>query len=95
MSNNAKYSSHGPDFDLKAKEMDLKAGMLGKFFGSSDNARLNIAGFTACLLTLSGIIMIFIPVAYTKISPAEYWKIIAPIITLILGYIFGQNNKAD
>jgi acetaldehyde dehydrogenase (acetylating) len=87
----AKYDSQSEKF-LQSKKMDLDAGALGKFFGSPSNARMNIAGITVCLLTLSGIIIIFLPAGYCKIAPADYWNIIAPIITLILGYIFGKSN---
>lgn len=88
----ADYNSQdGRKFALKSKQMDLEAGLLGKIFGNGNYARMNIAGTIACILTIVGILMLFIPV--TGLSAAEYWKIAAPIITLILGYIFGKNSN--
>ena len=72
---------------LKAKEMDLDSGLLGKLFGNKANAPSNIAGVIVILLVLSGLVVTF---TESKIQPKEYWSIITSIITLILGYLFGK-----
>lgn len=80
------------DFVLKSKEMDLEAGFLGRCFGSRANAPMNIAGSLIFLLTISGIVVLF---CSSSIPPADYWKIIVPIITLALGYVFGKGHRGS
>jgi len=75
---------------LKAKEMDLESGWLGKLFGNKANAPANIAGVIVILLVLSGLFITFIK---AEIQPKEYWSIISSIITLILGYLFGKKEN--
>jgi hypothetical protein len=75
---------------LRSKEMDLEAGWLGKCFGGRSNAPLNIAGLLVVLLVGSGVSVLFFESA---ISPPEYWKIIIPLLTLVMGYMFGKSSK--
>jgi len=75
-------------FSLEEKKLD--AGIMGRFFGSTTWAAASIAWTTIFLLTISGISIIFIT---CSIQPADYWKIISPIITLALGYLFGKSGK--
>jgi hypothetical protein len=77
-------------FVLRSKEMDLEAGWLGKCFGGSAKAPLNIAGLLVVLLVGSGISVLFIQSA---IPALEYWKIIVPLLTLVMGYVFGKGSK--
>lgn len=72
-------------YTLKAKKVDL--GLLGKFFGSRENAPMNIAGFILILLVAAGTIPLFWE---TKVPAGDVWKIILPIVTLTLGYLFGK-----
>jgi hypothetical protein len=74
---------------LQSKAMDLESGWLGKVFGNRVNAPTNIAGFTAICLILSGIGM----VAFTGWDKSsEFWKVISPLLTLVLGFVFGKNS---
>ena len=75
---------------LQSKQMDLESGWLGKLFGGSRNAPSNIAGLSLLLLVAPGIALLFIP--GTSMTAADYWKFITPIVTLILGYVFGTNR---
>ena len=77
-------------FVLRSKEMDLEAGWLGKCFGGRSNAPLNIAGLLVVLLVGSGISVLFFQSA---IPAPEYWKIIVPLLTLVMGYVFGKGSK--
>jgi len=77
-------------FVLRSKEMDLEAGWLGRCFGTSKNAPLNIAGLVVALLVGSGVAVLFFQSA---IPAAEYWKITVPLITLVMGFIFGKGSK--
>ena len=74
---------------LRSKQMDLDSGWLGRCFGSGNNAPTNIAGALVIFLLLSGIAVLFLQSA---IPPLEYWKIIAPLLTLVLGYLFGKKS---
>lgn len=92
MGNGIEYNKT-PDqesFILRSKEMDLEAGWLGQCFGSSANAPLNIAGLFVVLLVGSGISVLFLNSA---IPAADYWTVIAPLLTLVMGYIFGKGSK--
>ena len=79
--------SQGRNESLRSKEMDLDHGWLGRCFGSSKNAPQNIAGLLIVLLAGSGVLVLFFE---TKIPVGEYWTIIVPLLTLIMGYIFGE-----
>jgi hypothetical protein len=80
-----------PDhFALQSKRMDLDSGVLGKWFGNSDAAPSNIAGMCLVLLIATGIGLLFIQ--SSAIPPIEYWKLTLPVVTLILGYLFGKKN---
>ena len=75
---------------LRSKEMDLEAGWLGKCFGGRATAPLNIAGLFVVLLAGSGISVLFLESA---IPAPEYWKTIVPLLTLVMGYVFGKGSK--
>jgi hypothetical protein len=69
--------------------MTLEAGWLGKIFGSATNAPMNIAGvvLSAFILTIFLILLI-----HTRMEPVEYLKLVLPVITLVLGYLFGKST---
>ncbi len=75
---------------LDKHKIELEAGWLGKFFGSAHNAPVYIAGIIAVFLVITGTFSFFIPAIST---PGEIWKIIAPLISLALGYMFGKKVK--
>lgn len=77
-------------FVLRSKEMDLEAGWLGRCFGTSKNAPLNIAGLVVVLLVGAGLAVLFFQSA---IPALEYWKIAIPLITLVMGFIFGKGSR--
>jgi hypothetical protein len=77
-------------FVLKAKKMDLDAGWLGHCFGGGDNAPLNIAGLMVILLAGSGVAVLFFQ---SSIPAMDYWKIIVPLLTLVMGYVFGKGTR--
>lgn len=85
---NAQSDKHS--FILRSKKMDLEAGWLGQYFGTGKNAPLNIAGLLVLLLVGSGIAVLFLP---STIPADKYWNIIVPLLTLVLGYIFGKGSK--
>lgn len=75
--------------ELRIKAMDLESGWLGKAFGNYANAPTNIAGFVAVCLTVAGIAMVGFS-GWEKSS--EFWKVIFPLLSLVLGYLFGKNS---
>jgi len=77
-------------FGLRSKEMDLEAGWLGKCFGGSANAPLNIAGVLVLLLVGSGILVLFVE---STMPAQDYWKVIVPLLTLVMGYVFGKSTR--
>jgi hypothetical protein len=92
MSGKAVYSASSNDssYILESKKMDLEAGWIGKCFGSRINAPLNIAGVFVMLLAVSGVAVLF---TSCSIPASEYWKTIAPLMTMAMGYIFGKSSK--
>lgn len=69
-------------------------GIMEKLFGNcSENIALYIAFIIAVLLIIVGLISILFPSDYMKTANLEFWKIIGPIITGALGYVFGTNSK--
>ena len=77
------------NFILQKTKMHLEAGLIGKLFGTEKNAPINIVGVVAVLLLISGIYTLVYP---TKISTLDFWNIIIPAVTMILGFIFGKNT---
>lgn len=75
---------------LKAKEMDLQVGWLGKIFGSEENAPNNICGIIALILVIASCIVCIWP---TRIEPSDYLSHIVPVVTTILGYLFGKSKR--
>lgn len=92
MSDNIEFNTK-PDeghFVLRSKQMDLEAGWLGRCFGSGKNAPLNIAGILVVALVLSGIATLFVQ---TSIAAADYWRLIVPLLTLVMGFVFGKSSR--
>lgn len=75
---------------LKAKEMDLQVGWLGKIFGSAENAPNNICGIVALILVAVACVVCIWP---TQIQPTEYLCTMLPVVMTILGYLFGKSAK--
>lgn len=75
---------------LKAKKMDLQVGFFGKFFGSEENAPNNICGSVAIIFAITSCVICVWP---TRIEPSEYLSHIIPVVTTILGYLFGKNKR--
>ena len=68
-------------------------GTLGRLFGSSSNAPTNIIGVITFTLIIVGIIYTFIPDTWKSCSTYQFWTLILPVITSMIGYFFGVNGK--
>ncbi len=65
---------------------EKEAGLMGKFFGTKqENASIHIALTICVLLTIIGIICMFVG--------NNYWNMIIPGIMTTVGYIFGKSGK--
>jgi hypothetical protein len=76
-------------FAIEQTRMSLEAGWLGKIFGSKVNAPTNIAGFILFLFFVSILVVLFFQ---TRMEAIEYLKLVLPVVTLILGYLFGKST---
>jgi hypothetical protein len=72
-------------YDLEKKK--LGAGLIGKILGTKENAPYNIAGI---VLLLSIVLAMFVFMFLDDTKPAIDFFL--PIVTLALGYIFGQKK---
>lgn len=88
-------------YDLSKQEKDnahaqeiekTKLGKIGQLFGTGDNAAKNITA-TICILLIIGaaIVSLYSYVCKDdKELAGTIWGVIAPILTLSLGYLFGK-----
>jgi len=75
--------------NVEFQHKKLEAGFFGKLFGTGFNAASNIAG----LVVIGLIIAIFWIIGFKESSEIDsIMKIISPILTLTLGYLFGKNT---
>lgn len=78
----------------KMKSKDKDCGTIGNFIGASPkNAAINIAcivciGFMLCCLLDVGLVLF----EKKESINSEMWKFISPIITMIMGYMFGRGK---
>jgi hypothetical protein len=68
-------------YALEEKRMKLQAGW---------NVPTYIAGSIALLLTLACVLSLFLP---TNIPALEFLKLVLPVITGVLGYLFGKGTR--
>jgi hypothetical protein len=76
-----------------------RRGLLGGIWGVSSNVPNNIAGFIAIVLTIAGIAFtafkINSPIDEKSLSVKDFWSLITPLITLAIGYLFGDKKKGE
>lgn len=83
-------SSPDPKAAIRLRKMDLDAGWIGRVVGNTRNAPNNIAFVVVMLILVAGLVVTF---AYPQ-DRVEFWKIILPIVTLTLGYLFGRSSAS-
>lgn len=66
-------------------ERRLEAGVLGKLFGTGDSASKNSTSLLILILVIGGLVAYF-----WKEDQGALFEIVVSIITLGLGYLFGQ-----
>lgn len=72
------------EYDLKMAQANL--GTLGRFFGSSTSAAVNIAGFVVTLLIIVFCATFFMP---DKVDLPDLRKSLLALVGSTLGFIFG------
>jgi hypothetical protein len=84
------------DSESKHTQLKIKAGWLGTFFGVGKNVGLYIVGLISLILLLTATAYTFIPDDYKSksFSAEKLWNIVLPVITTLIGYIFGFNNSS-
>lgn len=79
-----------PKLVLQAKKMDLEAGWIGRVVGGPKNAPNNIAFVVVTLVLVAGVTVSL----YTPADRVEFWRLVLPVITLTLGYLFGRSSAS-
>lgn len=85
--------------DEKKKKMDHEYGLFSKFFGTNEkNVALYIVALIAILLITISFIYTILWLYWPQDNfiPKELWTLIVPVVTAMLGYVFGSNgNKSN
>jgi hypothetical protein len=73
-------------------------GLLGRLFGTAQTSAHNVAGFTVLSLVIIGALYTFFVVMWygneiEKIK--DFWGVLMPIITLVMGYLFGKGSTPE
>ena len=70
----------------------IRIGLIGRLFGTGENASKNITAIICILLIVGGAVVSLYAYAWKddKELVKSVWGTIAPIITLSLGYLFGK-----
>lgn len=80
------------DNDHSQKQQIIRLGLIGRIFGSGDNASKNITATICIILIIGGSLVSLYAYAFKddKELVGSIWNVILPIITLSLGYVFGK-----
>lgn len=78
------------DNENNRSNLNLEIGFLGKIWGHKSHAPYNIAGLVLIVLLVFGIVR-----SCMVSDIKDLWSIITPIITLTLGYIFGDKSRKE
>jgi len=75
----------------------VEQGILGKIWGSSTSIPHNIAALSIIVLIITGIIYTYccmsLKTEEISLPIKDFWAIITPLITLAIGYLFGDKTK--
>lgn len=80
-----------PGLAAESERISLESGWIEKIFGSPKNAPFNLAFLVLVLTFAAGFV-------FTIAFPAdrmEFWKLIAPTITLTIGYVIGRSSQSS
>jgi hypothetical protein len=85
------------DNESKKSELKIKAGWLGQFFGITNSVGLYIVGLICLILILVTTVYTFFPdtSTSTSLSAERLWTIVLPVISTLIGYIFGSSKNGN
>jgi hypothetical protein len=96
---NPQLASKIIDSSNEINKTKAEHGFLGRLWGKSSSIPNNIAALSIIILLGFGVLYsLFLPhIEQENLSftAKECWKTISPIITLALGYIFGEKTKKN
>lgn len=81
------------DHHADLEKANSERGMLGRLWGGASSVPNNIAALVTIILLLTGVLytlIVLIQNIPTTLSIQSLWSIISPIITLAIGYLFGN-----
>jgi len=80
-------------------KIKTERGWLGNIWGNSDKIPNNIAALFIIILLFTGITYTYcvfgLPSEKVTLSIKDFWAIIAPLITLAIGYLFGDKPSKN
>lgn len=80
-------------------KLRAERGWLGGIWGASSHVPNNMAAFTIVILVITGIAYTIIKKDMTTddkaLSVKDLWTLITPLITLAIGYLFGDKKKNE
>ncbi len=83
--------------ELERQRVDQ--GILGKVWGSSTSIPHNIAALSIIVLIVTGIFYTYgcmgLKTEEISLPIKDFWYIITPLITLAIGYLFGDKTKKN
>ena len=82
---NSRGSSEEPDTSIR--KLEIKQGILGKFFGSGQHVATNVGGTVVISLAVALVTLILLDVAIERI------QLLIPLFTGALGYMFGKHRS--
>jgi hypothetical protein len=85
------------DSHNEIEKQKISQGILGKIWGNSSSIPNNIAALSVIILITVGIIytcaMMNSKPENIALSIKDFWAIISPLITLSIGFLFGDNKS--
>ncbi|KQR71878.1 hypothetical protein [Pedobacter sp. Leaf176] len=79
------------------EKIKIERGWLGDIWGNSEKIPNNLAALLIVILILTGLIYTCIvsgmPSEKISLQIKDLWSIISPLITLSIGYLFGDKSK--
>jgi hypothetical protein len=83
------------DHDAKQKQLKIRLGLIGRFFGSTSNTKIHLVGLICLILIIIITIYTFLPNANkSQDLPTErLWNYVLPVVTTLVGFIFGYKDK--
>ena len=87
------------DSQNEIEKQKINQGFLGKIWGNSSSIPNNIAALSAVILITVGIFytcaMMNTKTENISLSIKDFWSIISPLITLSIGFLFGDSNTKE